>query len=199
MGNHRSVRLLKIAAALAGGLVAFQHLAADCLADECVESATSQAGGLRNGLPFAGICSRCGEKVCVTYASPGKETRQCWDVECVEVCIPPVRFPWQGHDSAGCADCPSTPLPRCGKVRCVRRLKAVEYECDACEYEHRIVRRCHTCGVLPHADCVPPPAAVSAASAASGTTRQVETASAPAARKTRWAEGILPRFRGSRP
>lgn len=101
-------------------------------------------------------CGTCCEKVCVTHAKPGKESRYCWEVECKEVCIPAVRFPWEcckknGCDSC-CADCR---VPKCGRVRCVRKLKLVEYECDVCEYEHEIVCCCNGSGCDGCAACCP--------------------------------------------
>lgn len=50
-------------------------------------------------------------------AEPAKKS--CWDVECEYVCIPPVRFPWQPCGTPG----------GCGKIRCVKKLKKVSYEC----------------------------------------------------------------------
>ena len=101
-------------------------------------------------------CHSCGEKVCCTYAKPGEETKHCWEVECKEVCIPAVRFPWEcwgAKDKTQCVDdgfCLSRWLPiKCGKVKTVRVLKKVEYKCPKCEYEHRIECR------VPCADCLP--------------------------------------------
>lgn len=106
-----------------------------------------------------GLCPTCGEKVCVTSAKPGKETRDCWEVECVEVCIPPVRFPWECCDRRAC-DCCDACGPcvsdKCGQVRCVRRLRKEEYECDVCEYEHTIVFRCPHCDAVGDGYCIPP-------------------------------------------
>lgn len=59
---------------------------------------------------------------------PVKKT--CWEVQCEHICIPPVRFPWQK-----CGE----PLG-CGKIRCVKKLKEVEYECgQECVYDWKVV------------------------------------------------------------
>lgn len=110
---------------------------------------------------------RCGflpDKACVTTGRPATEEKSCWEVECTEVCIPAVRFPWECRKGDGCSDCVSTLLPKCGRVRCVRKLKKGSYECDTCKYEHTIVNccpgdcrngRCRDC--LPDSgdDCIP--------------------------------------------
>lgn len=163
MWKCRIVRSLPIALAVAALAIVAQTSASDRTAADCDAASGFSADGSCARRPFGGVCSRCGAKVCVTYASPGKETRRCWEVECAEVCIPPVRFPWQCRKSSGCSESASTLLPGCGKVRCVRRLKAIEYECDTCEYEHRIVCRCPNCGPLPQVECVPSPASSPAA------------------------------------
>lgn len=136
---------LTIAAALAPLVVVSHSAASDC-----------------DSSPAA-VCSRCGEKVCVTFVSPATETRSCWDVECEEVCIPAVRCPWHACPTADCDICSAAPLPRYGKVRRVRKLKPVEYECDTCRYEHRIVCRCPNCGPVPHAECACVPLAATSA------------------------------------
>ena len=122
-------------------------------------------------VPFAGgsACSACGagEKVCVTDAKPGTVEKHCWNVECEEVCIPAIRYPWHcwgwgkgvDCDSGACGDgCSQT---GCGRVRVVRRLKKETYEEDVCEYEHRIECRCPVCcpvtqpGPAPHVESLP--------------------------------------------
>ena len=110
---------------------------------------------------IGGACAACGagDKVCVTYAKPGTVEKHCWNVECEEVCIPAIRWPWQCRgwgeharcDAEACADGCSTIA--CGKVRVVRRLKKETYEEDACVYEHRIECRCPVC--CPVAQSVP--------------------------------------------
>lgn len=207
MTDIRMARSLTIVVTLAGLLVASHHAASDCIAGDCDGAGSdSHAGGAGCKRPFARICSRCGEKVCITLASPAKETKTCWDVECTEVCIPAVRFPWHGCPKARCDEHLSTPLPRCGKVRCVRKLKAVEYECDTCQYEQRVVCRCPNCGPVPHADCVPPPAPISAENgpASRPQTRtdtaapqtRTDSAAPPASPKVEakapWSDRILP-------
>lgn len=97
----------------------------------------------------APVCAPCAEKVCVTHARAGKQSKHCWDVECAEVCIPAVRFPWECRKQTGCDDCcVQGLLPKCGTVRTVRKLKKVKYDCDVCEYEHTIECRGSHCGAI---------------------------------------------------
>lgn len=116
------------------------------------------------------VCTSCGEKVCCTYAKPDKEEKYCWEVECKEICIPAFRWPWEiwaaknaciaggscdgvNCDGANCNSCNGACGPiKCGKVIVVRKLKKVTYECDTCQYEHRIECRDPNCGCH---SCVP--------------------------------------------
>ena len=109
-------------------------------------------------------CTSCSNKVCCTYAKPAKEEKHCWEVECKEICIPAFRWPWEikqaknasctngGCDAAhcdggACNGCNGGCGPiKCGKVIVVAKLKKVTYECDTCEYEHRMECRDPNCG-----------------------------------------------------
>lgn len=73
------------------------------------------------------VCPQCASKVCVPIPEKGKENRYCWKVEYKDICIPKFRWPWQ----MCCA-------PECGKVRTVKVLKKVEYECEHCGYQWEI-------------------------------------------------------------
>lgn len=77
-------------------------------------------------------CQSCGRKVCCPEVKVKKETRQCWEVECKDVCIPAIRFPWM--------DCNEL---RCGRVRTVRVLKPVDYDVEKCEYQWKVL--CDQC------------------------------------------------------
>ena len=70
-----------------------------------------------------GVCFECG-RFCRLTTEPTTEKETCYDVECTEVCIPAVRFPWQ-----------SCCTPRCGRVRLVQRLKTESRKKPACHYE----------------------------------------------------------------
>lgn len=63
---------------------------------------------------------------------PTTTTETCYDVECQEICIPAVRFPW---------DCGPA---RCGQTRLVTRLTSQERDKPDCEYEW--VNVCDRCG-----------------------------------------------------
>jgi hypothetical protein len=195
MIDRSSLHALTVAAALAS-IVVVSHV----IASDCDKSPTA-------------VCSRCGEKVCVTFVSPAKETKSCWEVECDEVCIPAVRCPWHHCPKAECDSCGTASLPGCGEVRGVRKLKQVEYECDTCRYEHRIVCRCPKCGPVPHAgcECVPlastptqeeAPAvaevtsgpAADAESASLQTEPAMQTAMSQAEPKPRWTDRLRARL-----
>ena len=68
-------------------------------------------------------CPSCGNAVCVPSREPEVDERYCWKVEFKQVCIPAIRWPWQS-----CCE------PKCGKVKTVKVLEKVEYECDKCGY-----------------------------------------------------------------
>lgn len=68
-------------------------------------------------------CRGCGG-ACVLKATPVVEEQPCYDVECKDVCIPAVRFPWD-----------SCRTPKCGRLRVVSRLKIDSRETRSCQYE----------------------------------------------------------------
>jgi hypothetical protein len=68
-------------------------------------------------------CPGCGT-VCCPRVERGSEKKHCWEVECEEICVPAIRWPW-----LPCCE----PL-KCGYTRTVRKLKKVEYECPVCKY-----------------------------------------------------------------
>lgn len=82
--------------------------------------------------PCGTCCPRC-HAYCQLTVTPDKEEKTCWEIECEEICIPAIRFPWEK-----CCE------PKCGTVISVRRLKKVTYECPTCKYEWTPV--CASCG-----------------------------------------------------
>ena len=74
-------------------------------------------------------------KVCRTEAELADTTEDCWNVECKDVSIPAVRFPW-----TRCDEC------RCGRVRTVHVLKSGERELQECEYDWHVQSICPQCG-----------------------------------------------------
>ena len=78
-------------------------------------------------------CPRCENRICVPERVTVKEKKHCWEVECKEICIPGFKGPWQS-----CCE-----PPACGRVRTVKELKKVEYECERCGY--RWEPACATC------------------------------------------------------
>ncbi len=89
-------------------------------------SALVTVGAVRAGVGHGhdGCCeARCPscDKTCRPESITTKEKKTTWDVECEDICIPAITFPWQK-----CCG------PRCGKVITVNRLKKIEYECESC-------------------------------------------------------------------
>jgi hypothetical protein len=98
-------------------------------------------------------CPSCGEKVCRIEAKTETVTKKCYQVECKEICIPKIKFcwPWQRGAKSGCGDADCTDADctdgncsscsetaRCGKVKTVKVLKKVDYECKKCGYDWKI-------------------------------------------------------------
>jgi len=81
-------------------------------------------------------CPDCGCKTCRVERETIKEKKHCWEIECKDVCIPKFKWPWE--------DCCC--LPECGRVRTVKKLKKVEYECEKCGYKWTIEQVCNGCG-----------------------------------------------------
>jgi hypothetical protein len=98
-------------------------LAAGCLA-------TSAIGGHGGD-----CCANCGHKVCVAVPAPIKTKQHCFEVTCKDVCIPAVKGP----------RVPCCEPPACGRVRTVKVLKKIEYECEHCGYKWHIQAACE-CG-----------------------------------------------------
>lgn len=84
-------------------------------------------------------CFCCAQKVCQLTVTPATETTECFQVECEDVCIPPVMFPWECHPK------------KCGRVRTVRVLTTEERERRICEYDWDVVVICPRCRHALHA------------------------------------------------
>ena len=96
--------------------------------------ATGYSAGLAVRLHTCPHCqTQCTPKICEPTPSTDKEKKHCWCIETKEVCIPHIRFPWQ----------PCCEPPKCGRVRTVKTLKKVEYECEKCGYKWEI--KCASC------------------------------------------------------
>jgi hypothetical protein len=85
-------------------------------------------------------CPNCCHE-CVFSAEKAKETKSCYDVECKEICIPRIVFPWQkcgcGKGGKGCGDGKSGCCSHHNgaKSKSVRVLVKYEYECSVCAYK----------------------------------------------------------------
>jgi hypothetical protein len=90
------------------------------------------------GLGHGGdCCPDCGCKVCQPKQEVIKEKKHCWDVQCKDICIPKAKWPWQSCCEPGCA-----------KVKTIKVLKRVEYECEKCGTKWEVVG----CG-CPNGNC----------------------------------------------
>ena len=96
------------------------------------------------------VCPNC-HNGCTFKAECGKEEKSCWEVECEEICIPCVVFPWQKwrarrHGQGACDSCTGgcdSCADSCGvcssvnngvRVKTVKKLKKKSYECPKCKY-----------------------------------------------------------------
>ena len=78
-------------------------------------------------------CSQ-GCKTCRMHVETLKVKKHCYYIECKDICIPPVRFPWQK-----CCDL------KCGKIKTVRVLKKHNYTCEKCGYKWTVECNCDSC------------------------------------------------------
>ncbi|HAH44944.1 hypothetical protein [Gimesia sp.] len=111
------------------------------------ESGTPTCDKANGACGSCNSCNSCshGCKSCRLHVETLKVKKHCFNIECKEVCIPPVRFPWQK-----CCEL------KCGKIKTVRVLKKHEYTCEKCGYKWDIE---NLCGACPAGNCetiVPP-------------------------------------------
>ena len=88
-------------------------------------------------LGFAAGCHCCGTEcevtqICCPEVKTEKVEKEGWDVECKQICIPPIHCPF------------SDPCEiRCGKVIAVKRLKEDKLECgERCLLEYKLIDPC---------------------------------------------------------
>lgn len=95
-------------------------------------------------LASAGIrCPQCA-KYCKLSIEDSEESRHCWTIECEDVCVPRVVFPWQNRkhhrcNKNGCTGCATDHCQCCVRhngafVVRVRKLKKHKYTCPRCDY-----------------------------------------------------------------
>jgi hypothetical protein len=70
-------------------------------------------------------CPECGHKACCPVPVTLKEKKHCYQCECKDICIPGIKSPF-----APCCE-----PPKCGRVRTIKVLKKIEYECEKCGYQ----------------------------------------------------------------
>ncbi len=79
-------------------------------------------------------CHSQGCKTCRMHVETLKVKKHCYNVECKDICIPPVRFPWQKCCTL-----------KCGKIKTVRVLKKQNYTCEKCGYKWTVECQCSAC------------------------------------------------------
>jgi hypothetical protein len=114
-------------------------------------------------------CPRCSCSCCKLKVDEGEHEKYCWEIECKEICVPRVVFPWQNPGLCrsegchagrraggcdGCEGCSSCAGGGCGG-RCVKHNGAFvvkvkipkkhKYKCPKCEYEWEAVRKGRCC------------------------------------------------------
>jgi hypothetical protein len=89
-----------------------------------------------------GGCATGADLICRPVFEPAKIEKDCFDIECVPVCIPAIHFPW-----SKCGEY------RCGQVIMVKKLKKRSYECGE-TYETKWKIEPAACGVSAAA-CAP--------------------------------------------
>ena len=105
-------------------LVAAAWLAQLALATSAVRAGDGHAAGCGVGHGHgckAIVCPNC---YCELKCEQEAEMKSCFEVECKAICIPRMCMPWEK-----CCK------PKCAKVKYVRTLKKVEYECHKCKYK----------------------------------------------------------------
>lgn len=106
----------------------------------------ASAGDAAAGAPFhksrSHVCPQC-NTCCELKVEKEDEDRYCWDVECEEICIPRVVFPWQ---KSRCNPC----VHNGADVKTVRVLKKRDYTCPVCTYtwtpKERVCQTRTSCG-----------------------------------------------------
>ena len=113
--------LLAITATMMGGNQNFANPGSPCC-----EKANGACGN-------SNYCSQ-GCKSCRLHVETLKVKKHCYSIECKDICIPPVRFPWQKCCTL-----------KCGKIKTVRVLKKHNYTCEKCGYKWTVECNCGSC------------------------------------------------------
>lgn len=120
--NVNSTRMMAI---LAATLMSVVHLSGPLLGADCCQ---------------CGLCSdKCA--TCCLECKTEDEERSYYDIECKQVCVPRVVFPWQKNKC--CDSCKNNGA----RVRCVKQLKKKKYDCPVCVYKWtpRMIGGCDCC------------------------------------------------------
>lgn len=98
--------------------------------------------------PHTKQCEDCIEYQCHTTVKCEPKKKECWEIECKQICIPAITWPWQ-----------SCCTPRCGRVINIKVPKTKEYECGVQKSYDREILPAPPCGCatcMPHAHHLPP-------------------------------------------
>lgn len=93
-------------------------------------------------------CHSCGKSMCKLQVECVPNEKECYEIECKQICVPSIRFPWMKC-------CGS----RCGRVINVKVPKPKTYECGRKKVYTWKVEKCPNCGACQPApqDTPPPP------------------------------------------
>ncbi|MFK7777476.1 MAG: hypothetical protein QM501_05070 [Gimesia sp.] len=105
--------------------IGFQQNFANSQTPRCDQSQTACAASCNESQ---------GCKTCRLHVETLKVKKYCFTIECKDICIPPVRFPWQK-----CCEL------KCGKIKTVRVLKKHNYTCEKCGYKWTVDCQCGSC------------------------------------------------------
>lgn len=118
---------------------------------------TSSVDAVHRGSRGCVTCPSC-QTCCELNVKEVIESKHGWDVECEDVCVPRIVFPWQKHHlrccktgkCAGARACTGEccgrgcggnaggickPIHNGARVVSVRKLRKLSFECPACKYE----------------------------------------------------------------
>ncbi len=114
-----------------------------------VAAAQGLCGCKSQGCADPSVCG-CSQKVCCPHVETEKIKKQCYEVGCKQICIPPVQCPCSKCCQSGCA-----------RVKNIHVLKKREYECgEKCVVKWKLEEACGTdCNSCVPASTPVPPAA----------------------------------------
>ncbi|QEG43063.1 hypothetical protein [Roseimaritima ulvae] len=89
------------------------------------QTSVAQAGGL--DCLGCSLCPKC-DNCCSLSVDQVDVEKHCWEIECKQICIPKIVFPWQKADC--CGQC----VENGARIKTIKVLKKHKYTCPECEY-----------------------------------------------------------------